>query len=170
MRKKVEAKGIPVPRLVCGGTPTFPIWAKMNFPGLELSPGTFVLHDHGYGSKFADLKGLTPAALLVTRVVSRPTPTRVTLDLGYKAVASDPPAGKRCVLLNVPEYTAILQNEEHLVIETPTPNQLAPGDIVYAMPTHVCPTCAMHQRAYVVENGMVTGTWDIVGRDRVLTV
>jgi D-serine deaminase-like pyridoxal phosphate-dependent protein len=169
MRKKLEAKGIAVPRLVCGGTPTFTVWAKQNFPGLELSPGTFVLYDHGYGSKFADLKGLTPAAVLVTRVISRPSPTRVTLDLGYKAVASDPPAGKRCVLLNVADYTTALQNEEHLVIETSTPNQLAPGDVVYAVPTHICPTCAMHQRAYVVENGMATETWDIVGRDRVLT-
>lgn len=170
MRKKLETKGIPVPRLVCGGTPTFPNWAKMDFPGLECSPGTFVLHDHGYGSRFTDLEGLIPAALLVTRVISKPSPTRVTLDLGYKAVASDPPAGKRCVLLNVADYTAILQNEEHLVIETPQAEQLNPGDVVYAIPTHICPTCAMHQRAYVVENGEVTGTWDIVGRDRMLTI
>jgi D-threonine aldolase len=170
MRKRLEAKGLPVPRLVCGGTPTFTVWAKQKFPGLELSPGTFVLYDNGYGSKFADLKGLVPAALLVTRVISRPSPTRVTLDLGYKAVASDPPAGKRCVLLNVEEYTTVLQNEEHLAIETPAPSSLAPGDVVYAIPTHICPTCAMHQRAYVVENGMVTGTWDIVGRDRCLSV
>ncbi len=170
MRKQVEAEGLPVPRLVCGGTPTFAVWARMDFPGLECSPGTFVLYDNGYGSKFTDLSGLTPAALLVTRVISRPSPTRVTLDLGYKAVASDPPAGKRVVLLDLPEHTAVLQNEEHLVIETNTPSDLIPGDVVYAIPTHICPTCAMHQRAYVVENGAVTGTWDIAGRDRVLTV
>jgi D-serine deaminase-like pyridoxal phosphate-dependent protein len=170
MRKQVESEGLSVPRLVCGGTPTFPVFARMNFPGLECSPGTFVLHDHGYGSKFIDLSGLTPAALLVTRVISRPSPTRVTFDLGYKAVASDPPAGKRLVLLDVPEHTAILQNEEHLVIETFAVNQLAPGDVVFAIPTHICPTCALHQRAYVVENGEVTGTWDIAARDRVLTV
>lgn len=170
MRKTLEGKGVPVPRLVCGGTPTYAVWAKMNFPGLECSPGTFVLYDNGYGQKFADLKGLTPAALLVTRVISRPSPTRTTLDLGYKAVASDPPAGKRVTLLDVPEHTAVLQNEEHLVIETTSPNDMTPGDVVFAIPTHVCPTCAMHQRAYVVENGAVTGLWDIAGRDRVLTV
>jgi D-serine deaminase-like pyridoxal phosphate-dependent protein len=169
MRKKVEAKGIPVPRLVGGGTPTFPFWAKLKFPGLELSPGTFVLYDHGYGSKF-DLPGLVPAAILVTRVVSRPTPTRVTLDLGHKAVAADPPAGKRCALLNVSDYTPALQNEEHFVIETATPGSLEPGDVVFAVPTHICPTCALHQKAYVVEDGMVTGAWTIACRDRVLTV
>src|SRR5205814_9188221 len=124
--------------------------------------------DHGYGSRFADLSGFEPAALLLTRVISRPTPTRVTFDLGYKAVASDPPAGKRCILLDVPDYEPVLQNEEHFVIETPAAERFQPGDEAFAIPTHICPTCAMHQRAYVVEGGRVVGTWDIAGRDRVL--
>ncbi len=169
LRAALESKGFKVPRLVVGGTPTFPVYAGMEIPGLECSPGTCVLHDQSY-SRFSDLAGFVPAALLLTRVISRPTATRVTLDLGYKAVASDPPAGKRCVLLNVPEYQAVLQNEEHLVIETAAAGQFSPGDVVYAVPTHVCPTCALHQHAYVVENGKVTEKWQIVGRDRVLTV
>jgi D-serine deaminase-like pyridoxal phosphate-dependent protein len=111
LRARLEKKGLPVPRLVLGGTPTFPVYADMDLPGLECAPGTCVLHDHGYGTRFADLTGFTPAALLLTRVISRPTPTRLTLDLGYKAVASDPPAGKRCVLLNVADYEPVLQNE-----------------------------------------------------------
>jgi D-serine deaminase-like pyridoxal phosphate-dependent protein len=170
LRAAAEKKGLPVPRLVCGGTPTFAVFARMELPGLECSPGTFVLHDHGYGSKFTELAGITPAAVLLTRVISRPSPTRVTLDLGYKAVASDPPAGKRCVLLNVPDYTPVLQNEEHFVIETPAAERFAPGEVVFAIPTHICPTCAMHQRAYVVEGGRVTGAWDIAARDRVLSI
>ncbi len=170
LRGELEQRDLPVPRMVAGGTPTFPIYARMDLPGLECAPGTCVLHDHGYGTRFADLAGFVPAALLLTRVISRPAPNRLTLDLGYKAVASDPPAGKRCVLLNVPDYQAILQNEEHLVIETPAAGSFAPGDIVYAVPTHICPTCAMHRQAYVVEDGRVTESWDIVGRDRVLSI
>jgi D-serine deaminase-like pyridoxal phosphate-dependent protein len=169
LRKKIEAKGLPVPRIIGGGTPTFPVWAKLDIPGLECSPGTCFLHDNGYGSKFQEMT-FTPAALLLTRVISKPTPTRLTLDLGYKAVASDPPAGKRCILLNVAEYQPILQNEEHFAIETPLADKFAPGAEVWAMPTHICPTCAMHKSAYVVEGGKVIGQWDIVARDRVLTV
>jgi D-serine deaminase-like pyridoxal phosphate-dependent protein len=170
LRAALEKKGLPTPRLVLGGTPTFPVHAQTHLPGVELAPGTCILHDHGYGSRFSDLSGFVPAALLLTRVISRPTPTRVTLDLGYKAVASDPPAGKRLVLLDVPQYEQVLQNEEHLVIETPAADRYQPGDELYAIPTHICPTCAMHQRAYVVEGSAVVGTWDIVGRDRVLRV
>jgi D-serine deaminase-like pyridoxal phosphate-dependent protein len=116
------------------------------------------------------LGGFVPAALLLTRVISRPTPRRVTFDLGYKAVASDPPAGKRLILLDMGEYEAVLQNEEHLVIETPAAESFGPGDVAFAVPTHICPTCAMHKQAYVIEGGAVAGTWDIVGRDRVLTI
>ncbi|MFO0877183.1 MAG: D-TA family PLP-dependent enzyme [Gemmataceae bacterium] len=170
LRDALLARGLPVPRLVVGGTPTFPVFARLQIPHLECSPGTLILHDNGYGSRFADLAGFIPGALLLTRVISRPTPTRVTFDLGYKAVASDPPAGKRLILLDVPEYQAVLQNEEHLVVETPMADRFQPGDEVLAIPTHICPTVAMHQRAYVVEGGRVTGTWEIVGRDRVLSL
>jgi D-serine deaminase-like pyridoxal phosphate-dependent protein len=170
MRDALLKKGLQVPRLVVGGTPTFPVFARMDLPGMELAPGTCVLHDHGYGTRFADLSGFTPAALLLTRVISRPTPRRVTFDLGYKAVASDPPAGKRLVLLDVPDYEAVLQNEEHLVIETSAAERFNPGDEAYAIPTHICPTCAMHKQAYVVEGGRVAGTWDIIARDRVLSI
>jgi D-serine deaminase-like pyridoxal phosphate-dependent protein len=170
LRANLEKRGLPVPRLVVGGTPTFPVYARLDVPGLECSPGTLVLHDNGYGSKFADLSGFQPAALLLTRVISRPTPTRVTFDLGYKAVASDPPAGKRLILLDVPDYEAVGQNEEHLIIETPAASKYKPGDEALAIPTHICPTVAMHQRAYVIEGGRCVGTWDVVGRDRVLGV
>jgi D-serine deaminase-like pyridoxal phosphate-dependent protein len=170
MRQALEKQGLPVAKLVLGGTPSFPVYAHLDFPGMECSPGTCVLHDSGYGSRFSDLAGFTPAALLLTRVISRPTPTRVTFDLGYKAVASDPPAGKRVTLLDVPDYQAVLQNEEHLVIETAEADRFGPGDEVLAIPTHICPTCALHQHAYVIQNSKLVGTWKIASRDRVLTI
>lgn len=169
LRRDLDKAGLPVPALVVGGTPTFPAFADLDLPGLECSPGTCVLHDHGYGTRFADMPEFVPAAVVLSRVISRPTPTRVTLDLGYKAIASDPPAGKRCIFLNLPEATPMVQNEEHFALETPHAEKYAPGDVVYAIPTHVCPTSALHKEAYVVRNGQVAGTWPIVARDRVLT-
>jgi len=170
MRKALEAKGVPVPRLICGGTPTFPVWAKTELPGMQCSPGTFVLYDLGYGAKYPELSGFVPAALVVSRVVSKPLPNRLTLDLGHKAIAADPPAGKRAVLLNVPDYTPAMQNEEHFAVDTPAAANFKIGDIVYAVPTHVCPTVALHRRACVVEGNRFVGTWEIASRDRVLTV
>jgi D-serine deaminase-like pyridoxal phosphate-dependent protein len=167
-RGELERRGKPVPRLVLGGTPTFPVHAKLDDRGAECSPGTFVLHDHGYGMRYPDLDGFTPAAVVMTRVVSRPTANRVTLDIGTKAVASDPPAGDRCHIPGIPDYRAVAHNEEHLVVETPAADRFKPGDLLYAIPSHICPTVALYPRALVVEEGRVTGSWTIAARDRTL--
>ena len=132
-RDELVAAGLSVPRIVAGGTASFPIFAEIDDPAIELSPGTIVFHDWGYGDTFPDLQ-FTPAALLLTRVISRPTADRVTLDLGYKAVASDPPAGNRVRFPDLPDAKAVLQNEEHLVIETSQAERFQPGDELLAIP------------------------------------
>jgi len=169
MRDELVAAGLSVPRIVAGGTGSFPIFAAKSDPTIELSPGTVVFHDSGYGEVFPDLH-FSPAALLLTRCISRPTADRVTFDLGYKAVASDPPAGNRLTFPDLPDAKAVLQNEEHLVIETSRAAEFSPGDELLAIPRHVCPTSALHKQVFVVRDGRVVGRWDVVGRDRWLNV
>jgi D-serine deaminase-like pyridoxal phosphate-dependent protein len=110
LRSELELAGLPVPRVVAGGTPTFPVHARRD--DLEYSPGTCVFWDYGYSSKFADLDFLH-AALLVTRVISKPSGNRLCLDLGYKAVAPDNPS-PRVQLLDPADAVAVVHNEEHL--------------------------------------------------------
>lgn len=169
LRNTLVADGLSVPRIVAGGTGSFPMYAQIDDPAIELSPGTPIFHDANYRDTYADLN-FTPAALLLTRVVSRPTADRVTFDLGYKAVASDPPAGRRLVLPDLPDAQMVLQNEEHLVVQTNRAGDFRPGDALLAIPSHVCPTCALHRSAYVVWDGRVQSEWEVVGRDRMLTI
>ncbi|MCY2964483.1 MAG: D-TA family PLP-dependent enzyme [Planctomycetota bacterium] len=169
LRDQLQGLNLPVPRLVCGGTGSFPVYAKKTEAEIELSPGTCVFHDAGYTETFPDLV-FPPAVLILTRVISRPSPDRVTLDLGYKAVASDPPAGRRLTLPDLPEAEHILQNEEHLVVRTVKADQFQPGDELFAIPRHICPTIALHKQVYVVADGKVAGRWDVVARDRWLTL
>ncbi|SIO66046.1 D-serine deaminase, pyridoxal phosphate-dependent [Singulisphaera sp. GP187] len=164
LQERLKQRGIEAPRLVLGGTPTFPVHAALDRPGVECSPGTSVLHDNGYATKFPDLP-FVPAALLLTRVISHPRPGRLCLDLGHKAVAADP-VGARLTLLNIPEATLGGQSEEHLVVETPQAGQFPPGTAVLAIPTHICPTCALHRRVYVIEDGALVDEWDVTARDR----
>jgi D-serine deaminase-like pyridoxal phosphate-dependent protein len=159
--------GLAVPRLVMGGTPTFPVHAALDEPGIECSPGTCTLHDIGYATRYPDLP-FTPAAVLLGRVISQPRPGRICLDLGHKAVAADPP-GARLTLLDVPDATLGIHSEEHLVVETPDAARFVPGTPVLALPTHICPTCALHRRAYVIEDGDLVDEWEIAARDRVLS-
>ncbi len=169
LRDDLVRAGFEVPRMVCGGTASFPIYAEKTDPTIELSPGTCVLNDFGYGNAFPDLV-FSPAALLLTRVISRPTPDRVTCDLGYKAVASDPPAGQRLQFPDLPDAEAVLQNEEHLVLKTAQAEKFSPGDVLFAIPRHVCPTSALHKQVFVVSDGQLVGRWDVTGRDRWITI
>ena len=157
--------------IVIGGTPSFPMYAAhTEVPNLECSPGTYVLHDHGYGSTFPDFAELSAAAIVLTRVVSRPTPTRITFDLGNKAIAADPPADKRVHLIEIPDYKIVTHSEEHLVIETPHADRWSIGTITYAIPWHVCPTSALYPNALIAVNGQLIDRWPIDARNRVLTI
>ncbi len=170
LRELLERNGWPVPRVICGGTPTFPIYARMDDPFIELSPGTCIFHDCNYGEKFRDLAAFVPAALVFTRVISRPTANRLTLDAGTKAIASDPPMGQRMVLPAITDGVQVLHNEEHLVIETPTAAKWKVGDWLLAIPRHVCPTSALHRTVIVIENGQQVDEWEVTARDRKLTI
>lgn len=171
MRSALLAKGLPVPRLVVGGTPTFPVYAEHPELDVECSPGTCSLYDIGYGSKFSEMAGgFSPAALLLTRVVSRPTATRVTFDAGTKSVASDPPMVKRVRILGLEKGEIVGHNEEHLIIDTPEADRFTPGDMALAIPGHVCPTVALHRQAVVIAGGKIVESWDILARDRKLTI
>jgi D-threonine aldolase len=168
LRDRLLKLGMEVPRLVLGGSPTFPIYAELDLPGVECSPGTTVLHDHSYSTRFPDLP-FTPAALLLTRVVSRPQPGRLCLDLGHKAVAADP-SGPRAHLLGIDDAQPVMHSEEHLVIETAHADRFPIGSTLLAVPTHICPTVALHRRVDVIEDGELVGRWEVTARDRVVGI
>jgi D-serine deaminase-like pyridoxal phosphate-dependent protein len=167
-RRDLQARGLPVPRIVIGGTPTFPMHAELDDADIECSPGTCTLHDAGYGGKQPDLP-FVPAAVLLTRVISRPRPGRICLDLGHKAVAADP-VGDRVSLVDLPDATLGKHNEEHLVVETRSAGDFPIGTPLFAIPTHICPTCALHRRAYVIDEGELVDEWEVAARDRVLGI
>jgi D-serine deaminase-like pyridoxal phosphate-dependent protein len=161
LRRQLERDGLPVPALVAGGSPTFRFHAEHS--GRECSPGTTVLCD-----KFADLPFL-PAAVLLTRVVSKPGPNRLCLDLGHKAVAAENPH-PRVRLLELPDAEAVTHSEEHLVIETPRAAEFAVGDALHGIPRHVCPTVALYSEATVVRARAAVERWPITARARRITV
>jgi D-serine deaminase-like pyridoxal phosphate-dependent protein len=165
-RDKLTALGLPVPHYIASGTPTFGIHAKRG--SYECSPGTCVLWDWGYGTKHPDLDFLH-AALVLTRVISKPIEGRLTCDLGHKSIAAENPH-PRVHFLNLPDAKAVMHSEEHLVLETPRASEFKIGDVLYGVPWHICPTVALHSYANVVRNGRVVEKWKVVGRERVLTV
>ena len=165
-RRELLSAGLPVPRVVAGGTPTFPIHAKND--SLECSPGTCVLWDFGCAARFADLDFLI-AAVVLTRVVSKPGANRLCLDLGHKAIAAENPP-PRVQFLNLPNATAISHSEEHLVVETADAGRFVVGDCLFGVPRHICPTVALYSEATVIRDGRAAEHWRVLARERRLTV
>jgi D-serine deaminase-like pyridoxal phosphate-dependent protein len=182
LRDELVNEGIDVPAVVAGGTPTFPVHARRD--GVDLSPGTSVLWDAGYAMQLPDLDFLA-AALVLTRVVSKPGDHRVCVDLGHKAIASEGPHPRvlliqpgaiaeapQTTVLGAPilNATFVGHSEEHLVFESPAAASLDVGDALYGIPWHVCPTVALHSEAVVVRDHHVVDRWRITARERRLTI
>jgi D-serine deaminase-like pyridoxal phosphate-dependent protein len=72
--------------------------------------------------------------------------------------------------MNAPELKFTGQSEEHLVAEAGSNHSYKIGDVLYGMPIHICPTVALYERAYTVNDGKVGGEWRTVARDRKITL
>ena len=167
LKKKLEKEGFTVSAIIAGGSPAFPIHAERK--EIECSPGTFVYWDKGYSDLCPEQKFQT-AAVLVTRVISLPTANKICTDLGHKSVSAENEIGKRVFFLNATGLKAVSHSEEHLVLENTEKLNLKPGDVLYGLPHHICPTVALYDSVYTNESGKITGEWKNISRDRKITV
>jgi len=161
--EKLEGKK---PIIVAGGSPTFPIHGKRQ--NVFASPGTCLFWDWGYAEMFPDQR-FQYAALVVSRIISKIGDDKICVDLGHKSVAAENPF-PRVYFLNLPDAKQIGQSEEHLVLKVENNRDLEIGKVLYGVPKHICPTCALYEKAFVVEKGKVEAVWRVVARDRQILI
>lgn len=167
--EEITAAGFSTPEIIAGGSPTFPIHAQ--HPDRLCSPGTSLLWDEGYARQLSEQPFLQ-AAVLLTRIISKPARGRITTDLGHKSVAAENPVDKRIFFPDLENYAVVSQSEEHLVVEVGDTDwdKLEVGDVLYGIPYHICPTVALYDEVQVVENGEVTGQWPVEARKKKINV
>lgn len=166
LKKHILQAGLTEPILIAGGSPTFPFHCKRD--NVIASPGTTLLWDAGYGGLFPEMEFL-PAAVLFTRIISKPKAGILCFDLGHKSIA--PEMGfPRVQFLTLEHGKQISQSEEHLVMEYDDIKILNVGDAHYAIPKHICPTVAKYDSLLVVENGEISKEWKVVARNQKLTI
>src|SRR5579862_4945096 len=167
----LESEGTPVGEVITAGTPTFP--SSLSYSGFRgqrfvhrVSPGTVVYCDASSLAQLPPEYGYRPAALVTARVVSRPRAGIVTCDAGHKTVSAD--AGlPTCVVLGHPELTPLAPSEEHLPLAVRDGAQgPRPGDILYLLPRHVCPTVNNFDAALRVRRGEIEGVEKVSARGR----
>ena len=160
----LERSGIAVPEVITAGTPAFP--ASLSYQGFRdasfthrISPGTIGFHDTTTMELLPASLGFDfkPAALVLTTVISRPTPSRLTCDGGHKAVSAD--AGvPTCAVIGHDSWKPAGPSEEHLPVDLPGSSDVPPvGENLYLVPRHVCPTVNLHDYALLVDDGRVVG-------------
>jgi D-serine deaminase-like pyridoxal phosphate-dependent protein len=52
------------------------------------------------------------------------------------------------------------------VLETASGHDFQPGQVLYALPYHICPTVALYEKVYVAAQHRVGCAWRNVARDR----
>lgn len=161
----LEAR-LPEPIIIAGGSPTFPFHCKRD--NVIASPGTTLLWDAGYGGLFPEMDFL-PAAVLFTRIISKPKARILCFDLGHKSIAPEMDF-PRVQFLTLEHGRQIKQSEEHLMVEYDDLKILNVGDEHYAIPKHICPTVAKYDSLLVVENGEITKEWKVVARNQKITI
>ncbi|GGG73357.1 threonine aldolase [Parapedobacter pyrenivorans] len=163
MIRELDEENYPKPQIIIGGSPSFPIYAQ--YSEVECSPGTFVLWDKGYSDTLPEQRFLA-AAVLLCRIVSMPGPDLLCIDLGYKAIASENLLERRVYFLNAEDLEPVSHSEEHMVLKAPSGQSWQVGDVLYALPIHICPTVALYDRLTVVQGQRTTDTWKVVARKR----
>lgn len=158
-------------QIVSGGSTPSAEFAHL-VPGLtEIRPGTYVYNDlntHYQGAcRLEDC-----AARIVTTVVSTAVPGRAIIDAGSKTFSSDalkagPGAGYGMVV-EAPDAPLIKLNEEHGHLDiTKSEHRFEVGEVVTVIPNHVCTCVNMHDEAFLVRDGQVTGCWHVAARGKI---
>ena len=166
LKDAILKAGLPEPILIAGGSPTFPFHCKRK--NVISSPGTTLLWDAGYGDLFPEMNFLH-AAVLFTRIISKPKAGILCFDLGHKSIAPEMDF-PRVQFLTLKHGKQIKQSEEHLVVEYDDLKILNVGDAHYAIPKHICPTVAKYDSLLVVENNRITTAWKVAARNQKLTI
>ncbi|UJH67578.1 D-TA family PLP-dependent enzyme [Allomuricauda sp. SCSIO 65647] len=167
LKENIENLGMEVGNIVAGGSPTFPVHCLRE--GVQKSPGTVLLWDQGYSDILPESDFLC-AAVLTTRIISKPASGLICLDLGHKSVAPEMPF-PRVKFQNLDDACQqIKHSEEHLVIACENPKKYKIGDLFYAIPYHICPTVAKYDEVYMAKNHKIAARWKVAARGNKISI
>ena len=170
LARQIEASSGTLPKIIAGGSVTMPYYLQnpVQLPSVFLSPGTFIFWDYTYKELLPN-EPFDYAALVITRVISIVDGTTITTDLGHKSVASEGPC-PRIHFLNAPDAMQIGHSEEHMMLKVPDSSTYQPGDVLYGIPMHICPTVSMYEAVNVVVEREVISSWDVIARNKKITI
>jgi D-serine deaminase-like pyridoxal phosphate-dependent protein len=148
MTKLVTAHGdVGGDIISAGGTGTFSVntWAN------EIQAGSYLLMDTAYGAQGMPFQ---QALTVLARVISVNAAGWRVADLGLKSLGMDHGNPR------IPGAAVWFCSDEHTTFSDEGAT-FAVGDLVRALPAHVDPTVALHERMHVVDGDEVVDTYEV---------
>ena len=152
---------LPVTIISCGGTGTYPLSAAVH--GItEIEAGGGIYGDLVYRNAFGIDHPMAMSVLAT--VISRPAPTRIVTDSGFKSLSTQnampEPKG-------IKHVAGVRMSAEHGSIDLDTPNtEVKVGDKLEWHVGYTDATVVLHETMYGVRGGIVEVQWPIVGRGK----
>jgi D-serine deaminase-like pyridoxal phosphate-dependent protein len=158
-------RGVEVVVRSVGSTPTARLMESAD--GItEIRPGNYVFYD---ATQVA--LGVVPlercALSVLATVTSRPSPDRLILDSGSKALAAErltSLASGFGVIEGHPELTVGRLYEEQAIVRIDGPCALTVGARVRVVPNHACAAANLHERMMIVDGGTIVDVWPVAVR------
>jgi D-serine deaminase-like pyridoxal phosphate-dependent protein len=160
----LRAGGYTVDVVTTGGTGTAEFCASHESV-TEVQPGSFIFMDADY----LDTGSVPyrPALAALATVISRPTADRAVIDAGLKTLSNDSGPAR---LVDAPGWSYHHAGDEHGTL-TPTGDpgrrELAVGDRVTLLPSHIDTTVNLHDVLYAHRGGQIEAVWAVAARGKV---
>ncbi|MCP5150736.1 MAG: DSD1 family PLP-dependent enzyme [Ectothiorhodospiraceae bacterium] len=157
----IRAAGIAVDIVSCGGTGTY--WISAFEPGVtEVEAGGGIYCDVRYRDHFGVDHEF--ALTVLATVTSRPTPTRIICDAGFKTMSGAHGAPRP---LGIDAVRSVALSAEHGTIEldapSPTPRV---GDTIELVPGYSDSTVFLHDALVATRGERVEAVWPLLGRGK----
>ena len=158
--ERCRAAGLSVSIVSGGGSSDYRIAAGLGTL-TEVQAGGAIFCDATYLANGAHTR---PSLFVRSMVASRPSPDRLILDAGFKAL----PAWTRAPLpIGLPEVSSSTWSAEHLTVVLANPDQrIRPGDTFDFVVGYGDSTVFLHDLLYGVRAGKVEVVWPVEARGR----
>jgi D-serine deaminase-like pyridoxal phosphate-dependent protein len=145
----------------CGGTGTFPYCIRQ--PGVtEVQIGGAIFSDMHYRTHYH--MDFPFALTLLATVTSRPTPTRIVLDAGRKAMPGDAAMPQP---IGLPAIATMRLSAEHAKIELEQPSDTPRvGDRVEFVVGYHDTTVLLHEELVAIRNSRIEAVWRVAARGK----
>ncbi len=166
-RDRLVSEGIAVEVFSGGGTGTYDIEPELALL-TDLQAGSYAFMDIEYrdigsrtGERFDDFE---PSLFVLVTAISKPQERLVTVDAGFKSMASDKGAPQ---FRDVEGVTYHWGGDEHGIIALNNPSrEIRLGDKLQVITPHCDPTVNLFDYYFPHRNGVVSEIWPIAARGR----